>query len=294
MTGATADERSRLLRQPGALPGDCARRTGRRSFCEGARTPPPSSRQPGSRQQSLGRSSRRRLRGRALGRVPDELAHERRQLRLDDLKLAANPTVRSLVPKGSDLAVARSGCGKERGRGGEIVLLGKRLRLLVQVSHRRQIDVARVLHDVVEPLGCFRAQQRGSVTPRRGCADAQAGERHQERCAAGGAAVPRPRRVPRRWRADVPRPLAAPQPNMTAASRTPSLDSGGLVGTGVVRPAPTDRQAPDRQARAPLHQRAAPPAVAASSAGRTRCDLGGTPTRGRTSLREVVPTRTGP
>jgi hypothetical protein len=32
----------------------------------------------------------------SLRRVPDELAHERRQLRFNDLKLAANPTPRSL------------------------------------------------------------------------------------------------------------------------------------------------------------------------------------------------------
>src|SRR6266536_1516952 len=115
----------------------------------------------------------------ALRRVPDELAHERRQLCLNDLEFMADPTVRSVPPKERDLARALSGCGKQRGRGGKVVLLGKGLRSLAQISDGRQVHTARVLHDVVEPLGRFHAQEWiGGAAGR----DGRSGAWSRERC----------------------------------------------------------------------------------------------------------------
>jgi hypothetical protein len=98
----------------------------------------------------------------------------------------AEPAVRSLPPKECDLAVALSGCGKQRGRGGKVVLLGKGLRPHAEISYGREVHAARVLHDVVEPLGRFHVQRWISVAPgRSGRSGAWARERCQQPCAAG-------------------------------------------------------------------------------------------------------------
>ena len=60
-------------------------------------------------------------------------------------------------------------------------------------------------------------------------------------------AVPGPGRLPRRWRADLPRPLAPPGPHMTEASRTPSMRERASRPSSVRRrsgPQRVDRPAP--------------------------------------------------
>src|SRR6266542_4453712 len=135
MAGAIAGERSRLLRQLEPCPrillaiqGDVALA----KACVRLRC----------RVAGLVRGSNRLVVVADGGRVvaslrciPDELAHERRQLRLNELEFMADPTVRSVPPKERDLAGALSGRGKQRGRGGKVVLLGKGVRPHAEISY---------------------------------------------------------------------------------------------------------------------------------------------------------------
>src|SRR5206468_8430963 len=111
------------------------------------------------------------------GCIPDKLAHERGQLRLNGLQFTQDRPVRGLLTKEGDLADALSGRREQRGRGGKVVLLGKGLRSLAPIKRRSHVHAVRVLQDVVEPGGRLRVRRRrGGASRCRSCPGARTSE----------------------------------------------------------------------------------------------------------------------